>query len=137
MRYEVKIDFWIKIMFYSTVALTLGPVLVMPSGEILMYLLITLPINIFVLWMLLGTYLEFREEELYIKLGPIFSSIKYDNIKSISLDKSWSSSFAMTMKRVTIKVHSKTWIKGDLQVGPKERIEFVDELTRRCRNLDK
>ena len=42
----------------------------------------------------------------------------------------------MTNKRVFIKVHNKTWIKGDIQVGPKEREEFVDELNRRCRNLD-
>jgi|LGOV01.1.fsa_nt_gb hypothetical protein len=136
MRYEAKIDFWIKILFYLTIGLTTGPVFFMPSEEVIIYVVITLPINIFVLWMMWGTYLEFREEELYVKLGPIYSRVNYDNIKSISLNSSWSSSYAMTMKRVTIKVHSKTWIKGDLQVGPKERIEFVDELTRRCRNLD-
>ena len=136
MRYEAKIDLWIKILFYLTIALTTGPAFFMASEEVIIYLLITLPINIFVLWMMLGTYLEFREEELYVKLGPIYVRVKYDNIKSISLNSSWSSSYAMTMKRVTIKVHSKTWIKGDLQIGPKERIEFVDELTRRCRNLD-
>ncbi len=136
MRYEAKIDFWIKFLFYLTIALTLGPITIMPSKEIVIYVLITLPLNIFVLWLLLGTYLEFRDEELYIKLGPIYKKVKYDNIKSISKDRSWSSSYAMTMIRVTIKIHNKTWINGDLQIGPKNREEFIDELTRRCRNLD-
>jgi hypothetical protein len=136
MRYEAKIDSWIKILIYFTVAITVAPAFFMPSGEVIVYILIILPINIFLLWMLYDTYLEFRDEELYVKLGPIFGRVKYDNIKSISFVKSYLSSLAMTNKRVFIKVHHKTWIKGDIQVGPKEREEFVDELIRRCRNLD-
>ena len=136
MRYEAKIDTWIKLLLYSTIALMVFPMFFMPSDELLVFTLISLPFVIFVLWMLFGSYLEFREEELYIKLGPIYGRVKYDNIKSVSLSKSWVSSYAMTMKRVLIKIHNKTWIKGDIQVGPKEREEFIDELIRRCRNLD-
>jgi len=137
MRYEAKIDFWIKILIYLTVVITIGPAFFMPSGEVWMYLLITSPINICMLWVLYGAYLECRDDELFIKLGPIYGRVKYDNIKSISLVKSYLSSYAMTNKRVYIKVHKKTWIKGDLQVGPKEREEFMDDLKRRCRNLNK
>ena len=136
MRYDAKIDLWMKIMSYLTVAFTIGPAFLMPSGEVIIYLLFTLPINVFVLWMLYGSYLEFRDEELYIKLGPIYGRVRYDNIKSISLNRSWSSSYSLTLKRVFIKVHSKTWIKGDMQVGPINREEFIDKLTRRCKNLD-
>lgn len=137
MRYEAKIDAWIKLLLYGSVVITLAPAFIMPNDEIIMYILITLPIAIFVLWMLYGSYLEFREDELFVKLGPIFSKIKYDNIKSISMTKSYLSSLAMTNKRVFIKVHNKTWVKSDVQVGPKDRAEFIDELTRRCRNLEK
>jgi hypothetical protein len=135
-RYEAKVDWWIKALIYFTVAITVAPAFFMPKGEVLIYILITLPINIFMLWLLYGAYLEFRDEELYIKLGPIYGRVKYDNIKSISFVKSYLSSYAMTNKRVYIKVHNKTWIKGDIQVGPKDREEFVDELKRRCRNLE-
>ena len=58
--------------------------------------------------MLIGSYLELREEELFIKLGPIYGRVRYENIKSISLNSSWVSSWALTSKRVTIKVHNKT-----------------------------
>lgn len=136
MRYKAKIDFWIKISIYFTIAITVAPALYMPFDEVLIYILIILPMNIFFVWMLYGSYLEFRDEELYIKLGPIYGRVKYDNVKSISLIKSYHSSYAMTSKRVSIRVHNKTLIKGDLQVGPKNREEFFDELIRRCRNLD-
>lgn len=136
MRYEVKIDLWIKLLIYFTVVITLGPAIFIPKGEVLIYIIITLPICVFMLWMLYGAYLELKEDELYIKLGPIYGRVKYENIKSITLTKSYLSSYAMTNKRVFIKVHNKTWIKGDVQVGPKDREEFVDDLKRRCRNLD-
>ena len=113
MRYEAKIDNWIKITFYLAIVLTVGPAFFMPSGEIFVFILITLPINIFLLWMLFSSYHEFRDEELYIRLGPIYKRIKYDDIKSISLVKSYLSSYAMTNKRVLIKIHNKTWMKGD------------------------
>lgn len=135
MRYEAKVDFWIKILIYFTVAITVAPAFYVPPKEVLIYILITLPINISMLWILYGSYLEFRDEELYMKLGPIHGTVKYENIKSISLTKSYLSSYALTNKRVFIKVHKKTWIKGDVQVGPKDRQEFVDDLERRCRNL--
>ena len=136
MKYEAKIDLWIKLMFYLTILIIIGPTFIMPSEEILPYILITLPVNITIMWMMFGSYIEFRDEELYIKLGPIYRRVKYDNIKSILPNSSWSSSYSMTMKRVSIKIHSKTWINSDLQIGPKNRLEFIDDLTRRCRNLE-
>jgi len=135
-RYEAKVDVWIKLMIYFTVVIIVGSAVFVPPEEVFIYILFIIPTIILMLWLLYGSYLEFRDEELYIKLGPIFGRVKYDNIKSISLTKSYLSSYAMTNKRVFIKVHNKTWIKGDIQVGPKDREEFVDELTRRCRNLD-
>ena len=135
-RYEAKVDVWIKLMIYFTVVIIVGSAVFVPPEEVFIYILFIIPTIILMLWLLYGSYLEFRDEELYIKLGPIFGRVKYDNIKSISLTKSYLSSYAMTNKRVFIKVHNKTWIKGDIQVGPKEREEIVDELNRRCRNLD-
>lgn len=137
MRYEVKTDFWIKIMIYFVIVVTTGPAFFVPADEIYIYVLIIIPINAVMLWILYDAYLEFRDEELFVKLGPIHRKVRYDNIKSISLVKSYLSSYAMTNKRVYIKIHKKTWITGDIQVGPLNREEFIDELRRRCRNLDK
>ena len=57
MKYKAKIDLWINVMFYLTVALTVVPMFTIPGDELLMYVLITSPINIFILWMLFGSYI--------------------------------------------------------------------------------
>lgn len=136
MKYEVKIDLWIKLLFYMSIVLIIGPIFTIPENEMLIFIIVTSPIIIFILWMLYGSYLEFRDDELYVKVGPIYKKEKYSNIKSISINTSWLSSYALTKKRVTIKIHNKTWKTNDFQVGPKNREEFVDELNRRCRHLE-
>jgi len=85
--------------------------------------------------MLFGSYYELREEVLFMRIGPISRKIRYDNIKSISFKKNWSSSWAMSYDRVSIELIHKTFLKSDVQVGPKEKVEFTDDLRRRCRNI--
>lgn len=136
MRFEVKIDLWIRLLFYFSIGIIIFPAFMMPWDEIVFYILITAPINILLIWILMGSYLELGDEELYIKLGPIYRKISYKNIKSISFKQSWSSSWAFTKARVEIKVYNETFFKGNLQVGPKDRVSFTDSLTRYCRNLE-
>ena len=136
MKYDSRVDLWIKLLFYTATLLMVFPVFTVPGDEILFYLATTLPIVGITLWILKGSYNKFDEEELIVKLGPFSTKVKYENIKEISTSKNWMSSWALTNKRVAIKVHSKTFFKGNLQIGPMNREEFIDELKRRCRNLD-
>ncbi|KFZ27123.1 MAG: hypothetical protein KQ78_00582 [Candidatus Izimaplasma bacterium HR2] len=136
MKYDIKIDLWIKLLFLMSIGILIGPALVMPSEEILFYVATIFPIIGVVMWLLLGSYYELQDEELLMKLGPFSGKVPYKNIKSVSLSSNWSSSWAMSMKRVLIQVHTKTMFKGDVQVGPVDREEFMDALIRRCRNLD-
>ena len=84
-RYEAKVDVWIKLMIYFTVVIIVVSAVFVPPEEVFIYLLFIIPTIILMLWLLYGSYLEFRDEELYIKLGPIFGRVKYDNIKFITL----------------------------------------------------
>lgn len=136
MKYESRVDSWIKLLFYITILLLILPVITIPTDEVFFYLGSTLPIVGITLWILKGSYHIFEEEELLIKFGPFSTRVKYENIREISLNKNWMSSWALTSKRIAIKVHNKTFFKGDVQIGPMNREEFADELKRRCRNLD-
>lgn len=135
MRYSAKIDLWIKLLFYFSIATIIFPVFTIPSEEMIFYLLAVLPITVFILWMLFGSFYEFKDEYLHLRIGPISRKITYDNIKSISNKRNWSSSMAMTNDRVFIELHHKTMFKSDVQVGPLDKEEFTDELRRRCKKL--
>lgn len=136
MKYSLKIDWWIKLLFYFSIVITIGPMIAIPQDEMIFYLLAVLPINIFLLWILFGSYYELKDDLLYLRIGPIFRRIKYENIKSLSYKRNWSSSMAMTMDRIYIEIHNKTMLKTDVQIGPTDKEEFMDDLKRRCRNLD-
>lgn len=136
MKYEAKTDAWIKIMYYATIILMLFPVFTVPSSEIFYYLISVVPVVVLVIWILLGSYYELREDEVFMKLGPIFGRVPYSNIKAVSLSSNWMSSWAMTSNKVEMKLYEKKLFKYNVQVGPIDREEFMDELIRRCRNLD-
>lgn len=92
---------------------------------------------IFLLWIYFGTYYEFREEYLFCKSGPFFENIKYDNIKSIKLTQNLFSSMALSSKRIEIRQHGKGYILGTTFISPMNRQEFINELIKRCKNLEK
>jgi len=135
MKYKIKTDWWISLLFYFTFVVLLVPIMTIPKDEILFYLLPVGPILIFAIWTLFGSNYELREEVLFMRIGPITKKVRYDNIKSISFKKSWSSSWAMTRDRVVIELNQKTLLKSDIQIGPKDKEEFTDDLKRRCKNL--
>lgn len=136
MRYDAKIDAWISLLLWGTNIMLLGLVFTIPKEEIWIYLLTVSPMIILMVWLILGSYYEFREEDLYMKLGPFFGRIKYKDIKSVELKTNWLSSMAMTSKRIEIRVHGKGFFRGTTYIGPKDREEFLYDLINRCPNLE-
>jgi len=136
MKYKAKIDWWIALLLYGSNILMIGLAFTIPPDEIMIYLYIIVPMVLLMFWILMGSYYELREEELYSKLGPFYSRIKYDNIKSLELKRNFLSSMAMTMDRIEIREHNKSYFRGTTFIGPMNREEFIVELKHRCRNLD-
>ena len=136
MKYKAKIDWWISLLLYGTNVLMIGLAFVTPPSVLLFYLLVCTPYVLLVFWLLWGSYYQLRDDEIYSKMGPFFSHIKYDLIKSVKLRKSILSSMAMTINRVEIQVHNKSYIRGTTFLGPKNREEFAAELKQRCKNLE-
>lgn len=137
LRIKSAIDWWISILFWSVVLLLLFSFYYIPEDEQVIGYITVIPMLIFLLWIYFGTYYEFREEYLFCKSGPFFEKIKYDNIKSIKLTQNLFSSMALSSKRIEIRQHGKGYILGTTFISPMNRQEFINELIKRCKNLEK
>ena len=137
MREKAKIDLWILVLLWSMNILFIALVFVMPKDELWIYVLFVFPVVIMMIWILIGSYYELREDHLYMKIGPFFGRIKYENIKSLALKKTFLSSMSMSINRIEIKEHNKSYFRGTTYIGPQNREDFYEELKRLCRNLEK
>ena len=122
---------------WGTNILCLGMAFTLPQTEMIYYVLAIAPIVVIVTWIMLGSYYELREDILFMRLGPFFGRIKYDNIKELSLKTNWLSSMAMSKERIEIKEHNKGKMMGTTYISPVDRDEFLEALKRRCHKLEK
>ncbi len=137
MKVKVKVDAWVSTLLWGMNVFFVVIAFAVPAEEIWIFLVVILPMVIFMAWILIGSYYEFQEDLLFIKLGPLFGKIKYDNIKSLALKKNWVSSMALSSKRIEIKEHKKGYIMGTTYISPVNREEFYEDLKRRCYYLEK
>ncbi|MBN2605052.1 MAG: PH domain-containing protein [Bacilli bacterium] len=136
MRYKAKIDWWIGLLLHGTNVIMIGVIFTIPPTEVYMYLMVVIPMVLLIVWILIGSYYELRDDEIFSKMGPFFSHIKYESIKSLELKTNFLSSMAMTSQRIEIREHDKSYIRGTTFIGPVNREEFLVELKHRCKNLD-
>ncbi len=137
MRAKSKIDFWFRVLIWGTVLIILVSIMVVPQkGKTIGYA-VGVPIIFFVLWIYFGTYYEFKDEYLYCRSGPFVEKIVYDKIKSVKLSQNVLSSMALSTKRIEIRQHGKGYITGTTYISPVNRKEFMVELIRRCKNIEK
>lgn len=136
MRIKSEVDMWFKYIIYITIMILLGSVLIVPKEALMITLAIAAVSIAFMLWILKGTYYEFRENYLYCKSGPFFEKIYYDNIRYARLTNNKLSSMALSSKRIEIRQHNKGYFLGTTMISPVNREEFLQELLKRCRNLE-
>jgi hypothetical protein len=137
MKFEVKKDLWIILLMYLPILLSLLLVVMIRDVEIIFAVLILLPIDMVILWILYGSYYELRQTELYLKLGPFRQRIPYDKIKSVEPTKTILSSMALSVDRIEITRNDKGKLLGITQISPLEKERFMLELKKLCPNLKK
>ncbi|NLT13833.1 MAG: PH domain-containing protein [Clostridiales bacterium] len=89
----------------------------------------------FLMWFLLGTYYEFREDYLYCRCGPFSEAIRYDDIICLQLSKNTASSLALSSKRIEVRQYIGGVVCGTM-ISPKNRTLFMMRLKARCRYLE-
>jgi len=135
MRVRSAIDLSIAILIWSSIAIiVLSLVLVPPSGR-LIAAVVGLPIAAGLAWMYFGTYYELRSDHLYCRSGPFVERIPYDRIKSLALRSNLLSSMALAARRIEIRQHGKGYLAGTTLISPVDREAFMRELASRCGNL--
>ncbi len=136
MRFEAKIDWWIKLLMYGSVLVMVPMIFFVPSDEIYILGFTIVIMGIIIIPLVRYAYYELQEDQLYIKLGYIHAKIKYVNIKRIEESHSMMSGYALSMDKVKIIEHHKSYLTGTTYISPLLKEEFIYELQRRCPNLE-
>jgi Bacterial PH domain len=108
---------------------------------------ITIPLTIFIIWVVFATYYEIQGEYLKIVSGPIRYTINIHSIQSVKPTNNPLSSPALSIDRLEIQ-YNKTNKKGGLQsnksvwssgmalISPKDKQKFIEELLKVNPDID-
>lgn len=136
MRYQVKKDLWIVFLMYLPLLLTIGMIIALWEEALFLALLVMGPVDALTLWICYGSYYELKDEELYIRYGPFHQKIKYHKIKSVRETRNFLSSAAMSLDRIEIREHDKSFAMGTTYVSPLDKDEFMRTLKKHCNNIE-
>lgn len=135
MRFEVKIDLWLKLVLYLSGLMILPFIFFVPADERLMITLIALLNGAIILPFALVGYYELREEYLFIRFGFIYKKIQYKYIDEVKESKGFTNSYALSKDRVRIKVSNKPKVLAYTEISPEDKERFIFELKSRCIQL--
>ncbi len=137
MKIKSEVDLLFQVIIGTTVIIMIAPIALIPAQERWMLVIVALPMTLFLLWLVLGTWYEFRDDYLYCVSGPFREKIYYDKIKEVKLTENLMSSMAFSRKRIEIRQHNKNYFTGTTMISPQNREDFYVQLKRRCKNLQK
>lgn len=86
------------------------------------------------LWIWFGTGYEFREDFLMLRYGPFFERIPYEKVTHAMKLKAMFSSMALSSEMIELR-HGANYLTGTTFISPKDREGFLEELKKRCANL--
>jgi hypothetical protein len=131
MRFEVKIDYWIKLILWLCVIGVFPAFFFVPEDEMFIIFITIVLMALLILPLMYYSYYELREDHLYIRMSVIGMKIKYADITGIRSGKySKTNNMAFSLDAVIIERSKKTL--GEISVSPLEKEVFMLELKRRC-----
>lgn len=130
MKYKSAKSIGFGVLLWGVIIILIVSVIIIPDSYRLLTAVFSLVFCAFLLWIWFGTYYEFRDTYLAIRLGPFFEIIKYEKIFSICKFKSLASSMALSSEMIELR-HGKNYITGTTYISPVNRDEFITELKNR------
>ena len=134
MKYKSAKSLGFGILLWGVIVILIVSVIIVPASYQPLAAVICLIVCSLMLWIWFGTYYEFKDTYLALRLGPFFENISYEKIFSIRKFKSMASSMALSSEMIELR-HGKNYITGTTYISPADRDEFITELRIRCRNL--
>jgi len=136
-RIYAKRDFWITSAIIIVLLILGISILIMPEEGRGLVALLMIPVAGFLGWLYFSTYTVFQDDFLLCKSGPFTEKIRYADIKSLKLCRNFMSSMALARDRIEIRQHNKSYVSGTTYISPPQREQFLEELKKRCPNLNK
>jgi hypothetical protein len=133
---KAKKDVWISLIMILLMMTFIFSVIIVPSEERWIVIIMIVPVAVFLGWLYFGTFYEFKENVLVCRSGPFSEKIPYDNIRSLKLCRNFMSSMALSRDRIEIKQHGKGYVSGTTYISPLDRERFFDQLKQRCHFID-
>ncbi|UOQ86579.1 PH domain-containing protein [Gracilibacillus salinarum] len=139
MVFRSKVDTFF-VSFISIAVLIIGlacffPLFLEGGSELpvaVILILIFLMVTGFILWCAFSVKYVFYQEYLFIKGGPFKSRISYEKITKVSPTKDIFTGYRVLSSRDGIEIFYTKAVLGSVKISPKEKKEFITELTKRC-----
>lgn len=130
MKYQVKIDAWLRFTLFIVFLYLLGMSVLVFTEGIWFVSIFTLPLSIFTISLIISSEIEFTEEYLLIKIGFIRAKVLYSKITELEIkQKIFTNGFALSRDIIRITTSSK--IMRTVDISPLEREEVLRELQKR------
>lgn len=135
-RIPAQRDLMITLAFLFVLLILIMSILIVPSDEMVVIVVMAIPVIGFLGWLYFGTFYVFEETRLVCHSGPFREKIPYERIKGVRLCENWMSSMALARKRIEIRQHGKGYVTGTTYISPIQRDAFFEDLKRRCPKLE-
>lgn len=89
----------------------------------------------FLLWTSFSVKYILYQDYLFIKGGPFRSRIPYENITKVSPTTAIFTGHRILSSRDAIEIFNKTTYMGSIKISPRNKREFINELKKRCPNI--
>lgn len=134
MKFPSKKDWWLTVIVWGAMLFSIiGGSRELLAGdlgtsEMLPFILFSVILPIFILWIWLTTFYVLDENNLIIKYGPFKKTVPLNMITSVKKTMNPLSSPALSLKRLEIAYGQ----YNIALISPKNRDEFMDILRKRC-----
>lgn len=139
MVFRSKVDNFF-IIFLIIIVLSIGALAFLPfvlddvQNRLITTLILFIMIG-FILWISFSIKYIFTNQYLLVKGGPIKSKILYENITKLSPTTDVFTGYRILSARDALEVYYKNAMLGSVKISPENKQEFIDELKKRCTNL--
>ena len=142
MKYKVKVDRFVKTTFMMVILMLIVGMAVVYfetmiwSNDLNFMLATTIIIISMAILLVKTSYYQIDDDFLMIKLFIYKRKIDYDQIKSLTLKKSYVSNLAFSLEVISIELHQSSLWKSKIQISPQNREQFLKEMLKKCHYLE-
>ena len=106
-----------------------------PFAAVLILTFIFIIMVSFIVWITFSVKYIFYQDHLLIKGGPFRSRVPYENITKVSPTTAIFTGHTILSSRDGLEIFNKTTFSGSVKISPRDKSEFINELKKRCPNI--